>query len=177
MEPFDVDISAPVDPGGFTQGYGGPGQGGHVSADWYIQFGMDIGAFEGTAIYAPFDAHVTRFHPHDPGSDSGKVYGAQIFMRSPNDGMGAFLTHLTDTPEGLTVGSTIARGDWLGTVLSFDGIPPHLHLALVEIVGGAPGGQYTGVDLYQLFLGLETMEAGTVTTVSFAQDGSAPTPW
>lgn len=174
MDPFDIDISAPVDPGGFTQGLGGPNQGGHVGPNWYIQFGMDIGAAEGTQVFAAFDAHVTRFQPHDPETDSGKVYGAQIFMRSPNDGMGAFFTHMTDTPEGLAVGSTVARGDLLGTVLSFDGIPPHLHLALVEIVGGAPGGQYTGVDLYPFFLDLEATEAGTVATVSFAQDGSAP---
>jgi hypothetical protein len=72
-------------------------------------------------------------------------------MRSPNDGMGTFFTHMADTPEDLAVGSTVARGDLLGTVLSFDGIPPHLHLALVEIVGGAPGGQYTGVVLYSFF--------------------------
>lgn len=54
----------------------------------------------------------------------------------------------------------------------------HLHLALVEIVGGLPGGTYTGVgDLYQFFLDLEKAEPGTVVPVTFAQDGSAPTPW
>lgn len=176
MEPFDVEISAPVDPGGFGQGLGGPGQGGHVGPDWYIEFGMDIGAAEGTEVYAAFDAHVTRFQPHDPAADSGKVYGAQIFMRSPNDGMGAFFTHLTGTPDGFAVGSTVSRGDLLGNVLAFDGISPHLHLALVEIVGGAPGGQYTGVDLYPFFLDLEVAEPGTVSTVSFPQDGSPPVP-
>lgn len=175
MDAFDIDFSAPVDPSGFTQGHGGPNQGGHVGPNWYIQFGMDIGGAEGTSVFAAFDAHVTRFQPHDPASDSGKVYGAQIFIRSPNNGMGAFFTHLTGTPDGLGVGSTVARGDLLGTVLASDGIPPHLHLALVEIVGGAPDGQYTGVDLYQAFLDLEAAEPGTVTTVTFAQDGTPPT--
>jgi len=173
VDPFDVEISAPVDPGGFTQGLGGPNQGGHVAPNWYIQYGMDIGAVEGTSVFAAFDAHITRFQPHDAATDSGKVYGAQIFMRAPNDGMGAFYTHLTDTPDGFGVGSTIARGDPLGTVMSFGGISSHLHIALVEIVGGLPGGQYTGVDLYQFFLDLETTEPGTVT---FLQDGSPPTP-
>ena len=80
---------------------------------------MDLGASVGTSVYAAFDAHITKFQPHDAGSDSGKVYGAQIFMRSPNDGTGAFYTHITDTPADLTVGSMVSRGDSLGTVFSF----------------------------------------------------------
>jgi len=176
MDAFDIEISAPVDPSGFTGGLGGPNQGGHVGPNWYIQYGMDIGAGEGTAVYAAFDAQITKFQPHDTATDSGKVYGAQIFMRAPNDGMGGFYTHITDTPDGLGVGSAVARGDLLGTVTSFGGIPPHVHLALVEIVGGLPGGTYTGVDLYQSFLDLEKAEPGTVVSVTFAQDGSAPTP-
>lgn len=97
MDAFDIEISAPVDPSGFSGGLGGPNQGGHVGPNWYIQYGMDIGAGEGTEVYAAFDAHITKFQPHDPAADSGKVYGAQIFMRSPNDGMGAFCTHITGT--------------------------------------------------------------------------------
>jgi hypothetical protein len=66
--------------------------------------------------------------------------------------MRGFYTHITDVPAGLSVGSQISRGDLLGNVYSFRGIPPHLHLALVEIIGGAPNGRYMGVDLYSLFL-------------------------
>ncbi|WP_367325631.1 peptidoglycan DD-metalloendopeptidase family protein [Streptomyces sp. HUAS ZL42] len=176
MDAFDIEMSAPVDPAGFRHGLGGPNQGGHVGPNWYIQYGMDIGADEGTPVYAAFDAHVTRFQPHDPAADSGKVYGAQIFMRAPNDGMGAFYTHITDTPAELGVGSVVTRGDLLGTVVSHDGISPHLHHAVVEIVGGLPGGQYQGVDLYRFFLDLEGTEPGTVVPVTFQQDGSAPTP-
>ena len=176
MDAFDIDISAPADPSGFTGGLGGPNQGGHTGPNWYIQYGMDIGAIEVTEVYAAFDGHITKFQPHDPAADSGKVYGAQVFMRAPNDGMGGFYTHITDTPDGLGVGSTVARGDLLGTVMAFGGIPPHVHVALVEIVGGLPGGAYTGVDLYQFFLDLEKADPGTVVPVTFAQDGSAPTP-
>jgi len=174
MDAFDIDISAPVDGSGFRTGLGGPNQGGHTGPNWYIQFGMDLGADEGTPVYAAFDAHVTRFQPHNPDTDSGKVYGAQIFMRAPNDGMGAFYTHLTGTPAELGVGSTVARGDFLGTVTSHGGIPPHLHLALVEIVGGLPGGQYQGVDLYKFFLDLETAGSDVVVPITFPQDGSSP---
>jgi murein DD-endopeptidase MepM/ murein hydrolase activator NlpD len=176
VDSFDIDISAPVDPSGFSTGLGGPNQGGHTAPNWYIQYGMDIGATEGTPVFAAFDAHITKFHPHSPGEDSGKVYGAQLFMRAPNDGMGGFYTHLADVPAGLGVGSSVSRGDLLGTVFSFGGIPPHLHLALVEIVGGLPGGQYQGVDLYRFFLDLESAGSGTVVPVTFAQDGSPPVP-
>ncbi|KAA0780914.1 M23 family metallopeptidase [Bacillus sp. TE8-1] len=171
---FEVDISAAVDNSGFTGGLGGPNQGGHQAPNWYIQYGMDIGADEGTQVYAAFDAHITKFTPHNPEQDNGGVYGAQIFMRAPNDMMGGFYTHLTDVPSGISVGTTVSRGDLLGRVHRFGGIPPHLHLALVEIIGGAPGGQYVGVDLYQLFLDLESAEPGTVIPVKFWQDGSAP---
>lgn len=176
VDRFDVEISAPVDPATFSGGLGGPNSAGHGVQNWYIQYGMDIGAIEETTVYAAFDAHITKFQPHDPGSDSGKVYGAQIFMRAPNDGMGAFYTHITDTPADLAKGSKVARGDALGSVLSFGRISPHLHLALVEIIGGAPDGTYQGVDLYEFFLTLESTESGMVVPVTFMQDGSTPVP-
>ncbi|MGJ4893232.1 peptidoglycan DD-metalloendopeptidase family protein [Bradyrhizobium sp. HKCCYLRH3099] len=173
---FTIDVSAPVDISGFTSGLGGPNQGGHGGPNWYIHYGMDIGAEEGTPVYAAFDGHITKFKPHDPATDSGRVYGAQIFMRAPNDMMGGFYTHITDVPDGLGVNSVVSRGDYLGRVLQFSGIPAHLHLALVEIIGGAPGGQYLGVDLYQFFLNLETSEPDTIVPVQFSQDGSPPEP-
>jgi hypothetical protein len=43
---------------------------------------MDLGTDEGTEVHAAFDAHITKFIPHDPAADSGKVYGAQLFMRA-----------------------------------------------------------------------------------------------
>jgi murein DD-endopeptidase MepM/ murein hydrolase activator NlpD len=58
---FTIDVSAPVDGSGFTGGLGGPNQGGHVGPNWYIQYGMDIGANEGTPVYAAFDGHITKF--------------------------------------------------------------------------------------------------------------------
>jgi hypothetical protein len=174
---FDLILSTPVDPSGFTGGLGGPGSGGHVSPDWFIQYGMDIGGDEGTAVYAAFDGHVTVYHPHVPKSDSHKVYGAQIFMRAPDDMMGGFYTHITDVPADLSVGSSVSRGDYLGVIYRFSDISPHLHLALVEIIGGLPGGRYMGVsDLYDWFLALEEPGGDGSGTVTFNQDGSQPTP-
>ncbi len=169
---FDLTMSHPFS-SGFTGGLGGPRTGGHVPPNWYIEYGMDLAAPAGTTVLAAFDAHVTRYTAHDPAADSGKVYGAQIFARSPNDMMGGFYTHLTDVPADLGPGSVITRGQPLGTVLEFGGISAHVHLALVEIIGGAPGGQYTGVDLYQQFLA--SGNTTTPFTVTFHQDGSTPT--
>jgi murein DD-endopeptidase MepM/ murein hydrolase activator NlpD len=173
---FVLDISAPVDTVGFTRGHGGPNQGGHVAPNWYIQYGMDLGGEEGTPVYAAFDGHVTKFKPHNPAQDSGKVYGAEIFIRSYNDMMGGFYTHLTNVADGLGVNSRVSRGDYLGTVHRFGAIPPHLHLALVEIIGGAPNGQYRGFDLYQFFLGLQISEPGRVVPIQYWQDGRPPEP-
>ena len=89
---------------------------------------------------------------------------------------GGFYPHITETPNGFGVGSEVERGNFLARVVSFGGIPPHLHIALVEIIGGAPGGQYRGVDLYDLFLELETTYAGYYVPIRFMQDGTPPVP-
>jgi hypothetical protein len=86
--------------------------------------------------------------------------------------MGGFYTHITNVPPSIRVGSQVARGDFLGTVTTFGGIPPHLHLALVEIING----RYVGVDLYHLFLDLETIYAENFVPVRFMQDGTPPMP-
>ena len=57
------------------------------------------------------------------------MYGAQLFMRSDNDMMGGFYTHITGGTS-FSVGQRINRGDRLGQTLR-----DHLHLALVEIIG------------------------------------------
>lgn len=173
MAAFDIDVSNPFS-SGFTSGLGGPHVGTHEPpAEWYIEYGMDLGAQEGAEVRAAFDAHITVFHRHDPTADTAKIYGAQLFMRSPNDMMGGFYTHLKDVPPHLTAGSTVSRGDVLGSVLRFGGTASHLHMALVEIVGGAPNGSYRGVDnLYGFFQ--DSANSDSVTPVSFMQDGSPP---
>jgi hypothetical protein len=86
--------------------------------------------------------------------------------------MGAFYTHLTDVPGGIAVNSKIRRGDLLGKV-HHGHRTPHLHLALVEIIGGAPGGRYVGVDLFRHFV--STANSTAVSHVTFHQSGSPPT--
>jgi len=172
MAAFTIDMSSPIGPSDFTGESGGPNSGGHKGPDWFNQFGMDLNAPSGTQVFAAFDAHVTRFNPHDPSKDTDKVYGAQLFMRSPNDMMGGFYTHITAVPAAVgMVRADIKKGDLLGTVLP--GSPSHLHLALVEIIGGAPGGRYVGVDICKHFL--DMAKTGTAKSFTFHQDGSPPT--
>lgn len=45
-------------------------------------------------------------------------------------------------------------------------------MALVEMIGGAPGGQYQGVDRYQVFLALEASDPETIVPVHFWQSRS-----
>jgi murein DD-endopeptidase MepM/ murein hydrolase activator NlpD len=162
---FTIDMSSPFR-SGWKGGLGGPNSGGHGGPDWYIQYGMDLGVADGTEVLAAFSGHVTKFQPHTPSKDSSKVYGAQLFMRSDNDKMGGFYTHITGSPT-FSAGQRINRGDRLGKTMR-----DHLHFALVEIIGGAPGGRYMGVDLYAHFLALRD-QAGT-TSVTFKQDGLPP---
>lgn len=172
MVAFTLEMSNPF-PSGFTRDHGGPHSGGHRSDKWYTEFGMDLGAPVGTDVFAAFEAHMTVFQDHDPSSDSGKEYGAKLFMRSLNDKMGGYYTHITDVPAGLTT-RTIVRGERLGRVHSFNGIPTHLHFALVEIVGGFPGGTYMGVDsLFSHFV--STANTSTVHNVTFSQNSKQPT--
>jgi hypothetical protein len=132
---------------------------------------MDLGANAGTEVHAAFDAHMTRFTPHVPADDTDSVFGAQLFMRSPNDMMGGFYTHLTDVPAAIVVGARISRGDLLGRVHPGHG-SPHLHMALVEIIGGAPQGRYVGVNLFTYFV--SSANTSRVSHVTFNQDGTPP---
>jgi hypothetical protein len=165
MASFVIDMSSPFR-SGWKGGLGGPNSGGHKGPDWFIQYGMDLGVAEGTEVLAAFSGHVTKFDPHPPSKDPSKIYGSQLFMRSDNDRMGGFYTHFTGGPA-FSAGQRISRGDRLGKTMR-----DHLHFALVEIIGGAPGGRYTGVDLYAHFLTLRD-QARTI-SVTFKQDGSPP---
>lgn len=166
---FTIEMSSPFY-NGWRGGLGGPLSGGHGSdAKWYIAYGMDLGVVEGTEVFAAFDGHVTKFQQHTPSSDTSKIYGAQLFMRYDNDKMGGFYTHITGGPT-FAVGQRISRGDFLGKTLR-----DHLHLALVEIIGGAPAPEdkYKGVDLYSYFLEMKD-SPDTVISVTFNQNNSPP---
>jgi murein DD-endopeptidase MepM/ murein hydrolase activator NlpD len=180
MSIFTIEMSSPFPPGSFTRDFGGPNSGGHRPPEWFIQFGMDLGANPGTEVHAVFDGHVTVFHPHTPSGDSSSVFGAQIFIRSQasptapsfsDDKVGAFYTHITDVPASIRAGSSVKRGDLLGKL--FRPGATHLHLALVEIIGGAPGGRYTGVNIFGEIMGIAN--TSKVLSVTFQQNGSPPT--
>ncbi len=94
-------------------------------------------------------------------------------MRYANDKMGGFYTHITDVPTAITTGATVAKGDLLGKIYSNGFTSPHLHIAVVEIIGGAPGGRYMGVT--NLYTSLQNMSnTGIVKYVTFQENGSQP---
>jgi hypothetical protein len=172
MAAFDIELMSPVGTG-FTRTLGGPNTGGHLPPEWFIQFGMDLGAPAGTDVRASFDGHVSRYHPHDPAADSGKVYGAQIFARDPSDRMGCFYTHLTDVPGSLAEGSTISRGDFIGRVFEFGGISGHVHMSVCEVFGDVSTGERVGVDLRDLYVSLSGTDQGAPVTF-FQERGRGP---
>jgi hypothetical protein len=165
MASFNLEMSSPVRSDSIKD-LGGPNSGGHKPPDWFIQFGMDLGVTPGTEILAAFSGYVSKFTPHTPSSNGEKVYGAQLFVRSNNSMMGAFYTHFARGPS-FSAGQQVQRGDRLGVTLR-----DHLHMALVEIVGGLPGGRYSGVNLHSEFLKL--LDPTTKVAVTFPQTGSRP---
>lgn len=182
MSTFTIDMSSPFPSGSFTRGLGGPNSGGHHGADWYIRFGMDLGAPAGTEVHAAFDGHITVLHPHNPAKDSAKVYGRKSScgsrLRRPRRASQTirWAASIPTSPMcrvRSTSGHGSAGGDLLGKIYAPAGAASHLHLALVEIIGGAPGGRYTGVDIYQNIL--DIANTATVLSVAFKQDGSSPT--
>ena len=173
MPPFTLDISSPIQSGS-TGTNGGPLAGGHNDPNeshWFNRFGMDLSAPVTTKVVEAFDAHVTRYNPHDTKNDTPKSYGAQIFARSPNDKMGVFYQHLTSISPTIAVGATIKRGDPLGEVyiIPRSGMPPHLHWALVDIVDG----KHIGVDIFKAIFPLRNTT--NILKVTFQQNGQPPT--
>ncbi|WP_396908934.1 peptidoglycan DD-metalloendopeptidase family protein [Mycolicibacterium sp.] len=173
--PFTIEMNGIYDVGGFTGPLGAPGVGGHAAKpEWYNRFGMDLGADADTTVFAAFDGHITKLNRPAPGTEGPSSYGVQLFMRSHNNKMGAYYTHFDEVPAGIGVGSHIARGDVLGSVVKKAGVGPHIHMALVEIVGALNPANYRGVDsLYTLMQGISVRDT---VKVSFAQDGSTQ-PW
>lgn len=173
MASFNLNIGSPLR-GSFSGSAGGPGSGGHQPPDWFIQYGNDLNAEPKTKIVAAFSGYVRKFEPHVQSKDTEKVYGAQLFMRSNNDKVGVFYTHFTGGPS-FSVGQRINRGDLLGYLYKKDST--HLHIALVEIIGGRQGdippSSYMGINLHQKLLDLRDSEK--VMSVKFTQNRKQPT--
>ncbi|MFI6959873.1 M23 family metallopeptidase [Nocardia sp. NPDC050408] len=171
MGPFSLTMSNPFVAGAAGTFSGGPGVGGHRGPHWYEAFGMDLDAPVGTEVRAVFDGVVTDFK--SPVS-SGKAYGHQVWIRAANGdldpnapgGVGGFYTHLTTV--GIAIGTAVTRGQVLGAIVSFGGIPRHLHLAIAE----RRDGTNFGVDLYQAFK--DTINSATLIDIEFQQNGNSP---
>jgi murein DD-endopeptidase MepM/ murein hydrolase activator NlpD len=173
-----IELTSPFPFGAFTRDYGGPKSSGHKGPKWYVECGMDLDAPIGAEVRAVFPGHVTRIDT-TPSTDTTHEYGEKIFIRSKisasgtdysDDKLGAFYTHINDKPKKVVEGAFVDRGDFLGKL--FFPSATHLHLALVEIIGGGPGGTYMGLTIFPDIL---TMVSKTKTlVVTFQQNGSQP---
>ena len=125
---------------------------------------MDLGVTAGTAVYAAFAGHVTKFQAHIPANDTSKVYGAQLFMRSHNDMVGAFYPlhrfKYQSWPadrDGRLFGNNAPRA------------PPH---GARRDYRGCPNRRYMGVDIYRDFVALR--DTSNIISVTFHQNGHPP---
>lgn len=173
---FDLEMVNPIESGGGIF-HGGPGEGGHTGSDWFVAFGMDLGAPGGTEIRSVFDGKITKLDTTNIDKTTGTVFGAQIFVRAEKagelhpddpDGVGVFYTHLTSLTPAVFAGAHLTRGEVIGHVSAAS--PPHLHIALAE----RRGGTNFGVNLYALFQ--ITVNTSREMTVRFFQNGDPPEP-
>ncbi len=126
-------------------------------------------------MHAVFDGKVTTVDRTHIAATTGPAYGAGIFVRAvsaeldPNapGGVGCYYTHVT-LGEGITENAIITRGQVVGEVVEVPGIPAHLHFAIAE----RRSGTNFGVDIFDLLLA--TANTSDVLTLTFSQDGSAP---
>jgi hypothetical protein len=160
---FPILMWSPFDSGGCIGEQGGPGLGGHQGPKWYIRYGMDLKARAGTPVYAAFDGYVTK--PTVEGH-SAHEYGNQIFVRSHNHMMGCFYTHIKGPkfPQN----HIFTMGDPLGVVMI-----DHLHMAIVEIIGGWPSNDYKGVNIFKPSF-LDMCLRNGYLNVTFYQNHSPP---
>ncbi|GAB2816966.1 hypothetical protein GCM10022221_13550 [Actinocorallia aurea] len=173
MGPFELELSSPFFSGGGVF-HGGPHEGGHQPPNWFVEFGMDLGAPGGTEVRAAFDGKITKVDLSTIDSTTPPFFGAQVFVRAATDeldpdapgGVGAFYTHFKDLTEHVVPGGMISRGELMGVVVAAQ--PPHLHLALAE----RRNGDNFGVDLYEFFR--TNINVAEPTSVKFFQDGSPP---
>ena len=93
---------------------------------------------------------------------------ARIALLHYADGFKAYIL----APAGLRVGSFVRKGDRLGKL--FHPGATHLHLALVEIIGGAPGGRYKGVNIFRDIRDMAMARTARTLSVMFRQSGSPP---
>jgi murein DD-endopeptidase MepM/ murein hydrolase activator NlpD len=95
--------------------------------------GTDIGAAEGSEIYAVAGGEVIKVYTDEPGS----LAGNGLRMRKP-DGTVIFYAHLSALAPGIVVGAALTAGQLVGYVgHTGNAGGPHLHLEIHPFGGDA----------------------------------------
>ena len=116
--------------------------------DGRVHRALDILAPRGTPVLAADDGRVLRVKPNALG-------GNTVYATDPEGRVVYYYAHLDAYRPGLVEGTTIARGDVLGTVGTTGNAPkdtPHLHF---QVMSMPPDGRYwdgDAINPYPLFL-------------------------
>lgn len=113
---------------GDNQVIGTPGQGTHSASDWESGNAWDISGSPGSPVLSITNGVVTKLTKDRGYSQQSvkKIYGDQLIIHS-DKGPDVFYTHISST---LGVGQRVQAGQEIGTIITSNGIPPHVHIGL-----------------------------------------------
>jgi GH24 family phage-related lysozyme (muramidase)/murein DD-endopeptidase MepM/ murein hydrolase activator NlpD len=109
---------------------GNPGEGTHAASDWASGNAWDVAAQEGTKVYSITNGKVRRvLQGTGKLKKTGvkKIYGDQLSITSTDGKPDVFYTHIE---TNLKVGDKVNKGDVVGTIMKYEGIPTHVHIGL-----------------------------------------------
>jgi hypothetical protein len=147
--PGKVSFANPLGDHKYHPGRGATGPGGHGAdkgsgREWQSRSAQDIHAKPGTAVYSPVTGKVTEVHRDQRDQKTGKVYGDQVTITTPNGEMKVFMTHM-NANQDIQVGKDVKQGEQIGKVSQWDSNPGGEHLHVGMAVAGQDG-SYQGAD-------------------------------
>ncbi|MDX1438829.1 MAG: M23 family metallopeptidase [Rubricoccaceae bacterium] len=104
---------------------------------------IDISAPRGTPLLAAVDGTITRKHWN-------RLGGRTLYLTSADGRYDFYYAHLDSYADGIEIGTTVRRGEVLGTVGSTGNAQgPHLHFQVLDKRGSGRGTPVNPYDLLQ----------------------------
>lgn len=147
--PGKVSFANPLGGHAYGPGRGATGPGSHGAdkgggKDWQTRSAQDLHAKPGTAVFSPVAGKVTEVYRDQRDQKTGKIYGDQVTITTPNGEMKVFMTHMTANQD-VQVGKEVKQGEQIGKVSQWDSNPGGEHLHVGMAVAGQDG-SYQGAD-------------------------------
>ncbi|MEZ4617933.1 MAG: RHS repeat-associated core domain-containing protein [Caldilineaceae bacterium] len=151
------------------------------STSWEETHANDLSAPVGTPVYAATSGHIVYIVHDARQRHEGPIFGDQVWIRTNDDKIESFYTHIDLTPEILneikekgeekngrvsaSVNIKIARGAKIGSVTTWDTNPngSHLHFSMALRKGKK---DYQGIDPEQILTATRDTALGRQVTVS-----------